>query len=222
MYRGLNEILRCIHASGCIYDDGKAIHVNHSTIKGLVCLSALSLLTFGATTGAKAQFLGSTLSWQYYFSGGPFGGSTTFVDNGGSGGNFSGFFDIIADDTSVTFNYSGFTGGSNSWNSSGLSLAPTIFNGIAVNVVSGPAITSLTIDPSTNMVGFNSSLISFTGNQIQVDWQGLAFNNATLVKLNLTGARTNATPEPGIIALLAGAVVTGGGFLLGRRRRLSK
>ena len=196
--------------------------MNHNTIKGLFCLSALSLLTFGATTGANAQFLGSTLSWQYYFSGGPFGGSTTFVDNGGSGGNFSGIFDIIADDTSVTFNYSGLTGGSNSWNTSGLSLSPTIFNGIAVNVLSGPAITSLTIDPSTNMVGFNSSLISFTGNQIQVDWQGLGFDSSTRVKLNLTGVRTNAIPEPGSIALLAGAVVTGGGFLLGRRRRLSK
>lgn len=191
-------------------------------IKGLICLSALSLLTFGATTGAKAQFLGSTLSWQYYFNGGPFGGSTTFVDNGGSGGNFSGYFDIIADNTSVTFDYSGYTGGSTSWSNSGLSLSPTIFNGIAVNVVSGPAITSLTIDPSTNLAGFNSSLISFTGNQIQVDWQGLAFNASTRVKLNLTGSRSNATPEPGSVALFAGSLVTGAGLLLKRRRRLSK
>ncbi len=196
--------------------------MNHNTIKGLVCLSALSLLTFGATTGAKAQFLGSTLSWQYYFGGGPSGGTTTFVDNGGSGGNFSGYFDIIANNTSVIFDYSGFTGGSSSWSPSALSLSPTIFNGIAVNVVSGPAITSLTIDPSTNLVGFNNSKISFTANQIQVDWQGLAFSNATLVKLNLTGSRSNAIPEPGTVALFAGSLVTGAGFLIKRRRRLTK
>ena len=207
--------------SGCIRDDGKAIHLKHNTIKGLVCLSALSLLTFGATTGAKAQFLGSTLSWQYYFNGGPLGGTTTFTDNGGSGGNFSGLFDIIADNTSVTFNYSGYTGGAGNYGGSVLSLFPTIFNGIAVNVVSGPTITSLSIDPSTNMVGFNSGNISFTGNQIQVDWQTLAFDSSTIVKLNLGGARSNAVPEPGAVALFAGSLVTGAGFLV-RRRRLSK
>ncbi len=196
--------------------------MNHNTLKGLVCLSALSLLTFGATTSAKAQFLGSTLSWQYYFGGSAFTGATTFTDNGGSGGNFSGYFDIIADDTSVTFDYSKFTGGSTSWSASGLSLSPTIFNGIAVNVVSGPAITSLTINPSTNLVGFDNSRISFTANQIQVDWQTLAFSNATLVKLNLTGPRSNATPEPGTVALFAGSFFTGAGLLLKRRHRLSK
>ena len=208
--------------SGCIRDDGKAIHLKHNTIKGLVCLSALSLLTFGATTGAKAQFLGSTLSWQYYFNGGPFGGATTFTDNGGSGGNFIGYFDIIADDTSVTFDYSRLAGGGGNFGASVLSLSPTIFNGIAVNVVSGPAITALTINPSTNMVGFSNSNISFTGNQIQVDWQNLSFDSSTIVKLNLTGVRSNATPEPGTMALFAGSLVTGAGFLVRRRRRLSK
>jgi Ca2+-binding RTX toxin-like protein len=88
-------------------------------------------------------------------------------------------FDILADDTSITFRY-GFTEFVGTWVPSQLSLAPTIHNGIAIDLLSGGTFQSVTIDPATNMVGFDSSRISFTSNEIQVDWQNLSFDSTTL------------------------------------------
>jgi Peptidase_C39 like family len=141
-----------------------------------------------------------TMSWQYYAFGGPFtfgGGQTsgTFVANGGVGGTFVGgsfqlYFNIIADSTSITFDYStynGIGGSAPSWSASDVSLPPTIHNGLAINALSGLTIHSVKIDPATNMVGFDPSRISFTSSQIQVDWQNLPFNTGTIVKLDING-----------------------------------
>lgn len=163
-----------------------------------------------AGNAARAGLLGSTLSWQYYAFGGAYTGTEsagTFVDNGSTGGTFIGggnetYFDIIADNSSITFNYSDLNAGDGSWTTSDLSLAPTIHNGIAVNMVSGPAITSVTIDPATTMAGFDMSRISYTASQIQVDWQNLAYSPTTIVKLDI-----NQVPEPSTFALLAAGCI---------------
>lgn len=173
-------------------------------MKRLLKSAQFTLLALGVATllsvPAKADLIGSTLSWQYYAFGGvlvgvngPEGG--TFVDNGGIGGTFETdpsepqYFNIIADGSSITFDYSPATAGT--WTLSQLSLAPTIYNGIAIDMVSGPAFDSVTIDPATNMVGFDASRFSFTGNEIQVDWQGLSYDASTIVKLDI-----NSTPVP--------------------------
>jgi hypothetical protein len=162
-------------------------------------------------TPARADLLGSTVSWQYYAFGGPYffeGGQTqgTFVVDGGVGGTFIGntdflYFNIVADGTSITFDYS-ITNQQGSWSPSELSLAPTIHNGIAIDLVLGPAFDSVTINPATNMVGFDISRISFTAGQIQVDWQNLPFNAGTIVKLDIG----TVIPEP------AGLVLFGSGL----------
>jgi hypothetical protein len=155
-------------------------------------------------SGSCRGLLGSTLGWQYFAYGGPYTGLNTFVDTGGVAGNFLGYFNIVADDTSFTFDYSTYPG-STSWSPSALSLAPTIHNGIAIDVISGPTITSVSIDPATNMVGFDPSRISFTGAQIQVDWQNLPFSSSTIVKLDINGS---SVPEPASLTLLGlGAIV---------------
>jgi hypothetical protein len=169
-------------------------------------LSFCAALLF--TTPGRAELLGSTLSWQYYAFGGPYffeGGQTqgTFVVDGGVGGTFIGntafrYFNIIADNTSITFDYS-ITNQQGPWSPSELSLAPTIHNGIAINLVSGPAFESVTINPATNMVGFDTSRISFTSGQIQVDWQNLEFNTGTIVKLDVV----TAVPEPASFVLFS-------------------
>jgi hypothetical protein len=82
-------------------------------------------------------------------------------------GTFDSYFNILGKPRSITFDYSPSSGGT--WSASGLSLPPTIYNGIAIDMVSGPPFTSVTVDPATNMVGFDASHISFTANQIQVD-----------------------------------------------------
>jgi hypothetical protein len=121
------------------------------------------------------------------------------VFDGGFGGTFTGItitcFDIIADDTSITFDF--LTSGT--WSPSAASLAPTIRNGIAINMISGPSFTSVTINPAANMTGFGESRLSFTGSQLQVDWQNLGFNVYTIVKLDVT---TAPVPEPSSSVLL--------------------
>jgi len=64
-------------------------------------------------------------------------------------------------------------------------------------------ITSVSIDPSTNMVGFNNSDITFTANAITVDFNNLPFDPATVVALDLN---TVPTPEPTTVILLPGAL----------------
>lgn len=179
------------------------------------------------TLTARGDLLGSTLSWQYYAYGGPYkkpgwNSSGTFVDNGGIGGTFGGlvsgeewvYFNILADGTSITFDYSVLTGPTDPfllWSDSGLSLAPTIYNGLAINLVSGPAFSQVTIDPVTNMLGFDTSRFSFTGSQIQVDWANLNFSPGTIVKLDV-----QTVPEPAMLSLLT---LGAGALLLVRRNR---
>jgi len=154
-----------------------------------------------APSTANGGLLGATLSWQYYAYGGPYnpqggGSSGVFKVNGGAGGEFKGgsavYFAIVAGNSSITFDYS-ITNHTGPWSASTLSLPPTIHNGIAINMVSGPAFTTVTIDPATNMVGFDPSRISFTNNQIQVDWQNLPYDASTIVKLDVN--RGSAGPQ---------------------------
>jgi len=131
--------------------------------------------------------VGAQMSWQYYAYGASYAGPYLFIDKGVSVGAFDSYFNILAKPRSITFDYSPSVGGT--WSPSILSLAPTIYNGIAINMVSGPPFTSVTIDPATNMVGFDSSRISFTADQIQVDWQNLAFTSSTIVRLDINQPR---------------------------------
>jgi hypothetical protein len=100
---------------------------------------------------ARADFLGSTMDWQYFAYGGPYTQPNVFVDNGGGVGTFvdtrgTAYFNIIADDNSITFDCSAFTSSLGRWTESTLSLPPTIHNGIAIDMISGPRFGSVTID----------------------------------------------------------------------------
>jgi len=186
----------------------------------LTLLGALGALAI-IPAAAPAQLAGASMSWQYYAYGGPYSGGTSsgsFVVTPGILGTFaipsSGivYFDIYADNTSITFDYSR-TSAPGTWSGSSLSLAPTIYNGIGLNVNAGPTLTSVTIDPSTNMAGFNASDLSFTGNQIEVNWANLSWDSNTIVKLDV-----NSVPEPFTIALCAGGL----GLAIARRRKAKK
>jgi hypothetical protein len=145
--------------------------------------AAVALFLASAPQAAMASLKNATLQWNYYCYGGLYQAGNNFTANGQVGGNFDGYFNISADKNSVTFDYSTSSGGT--WSSSQLSLAPTIYNGIAINLISAGTITKVKIDKATNMVGFNKSRISFTANQIQVDWQNLPFTPSTIVKLDV-------------------------------------
>ncbi|HEY3826231.1 MAG TPA: hypothetical protein VGL82_16810 [Bryobacteraceae bacterium] len=155
---------------------------------------------------ARADMIGTSLSWQYYGGGGPWDPGTpgtetsgTFVDDGGVEGTFiepteAGplpVFNIDADDTTITFDYS-VDEATGPWSASPLSLSPTIFNGVAINLESPGSFGTVSIDPVTNIAGFGASNFSFTGNQIEVDWENLEFSPSTIVRLDVT----MAAPEP--------------------------
>jgi hypothetical protein len=170
--------------------------------------------------------LGSSFGWQYYGGGGPYNpgnGSVTsgiFTDNGGIGGTFIDqggidIFDIIADDNSITFSYAP-DQSVGPWSNSPESLAPTIFNGIAINLLSSGSFTSVTIDPATNMAGFGASDFSFTSNQIEVNWADLPYNASTVVTLDVNSP-SSSTPEPATGNLMVVATLIIATFMSLRR-----
>ncbi len=180
----------------------------------------------GALDARADTIAGASFTWQYYADGGALpnnagsntGGSFT---GGGDGGEFIEpgvesdipLFNVDSTDTSVIFDYSPAQNPS-SWSSNSPLSLPSqggnsipIYNGIAVDLTSSGTITSVTIDPLTNMSGFTFSNVGFTDDQIEVDWSGLSFNPGTEVVLDVTlNGSTNPppgnTPEPGTGASL--------------------
>jgi len=168
----------------------------------LLLFAAGSVRALAGGVVAPSALLGQTFSWQYYAYGSLYQGSTQFVDNGGTAGNFEEEFNILADNNSISFQYLE----DGSWSPSALSLPPTISNGIAINSVNGPLFTNVTLDPLTNMVGFDDTRFSFTSSQIQVDWADLSFTPSTVVKFDVNSA---AIPEPSTYGLLLGGLALG-------------
>ncbi|HML18351.1 MAG TPA: PEP-CTERM sorting domain-containing protein, partial [Bryobacteraceae bacterium] len=64
--------------------------------------------------------------------------------------------------------------------------------------------------------GFNSSDLSFTASQIQVNWAGLSFSTSTEVVLDVT---TSSVPEPATFALIGSALLLLGASRWRRQRR---
>ena len=89
------------------------------------------------------------------------------------------------------------------------------FNGFRLYDVNGTiaAFTSVTINPSSNLLGLDASRITFDANNIYVNWDGLSVSASTFVTLNISGA----VPEPASWALMiAGFGMVG---FAARRRR---
>ena len=169
-------------------------------------------LALVAVSGAQATLLeGETVEVSYHFpeitSVYPPGPQVVVVGPGVEITNFpqDNVFDLDLSDTNLYFDYIRTT----SWNT-----AP--FNGVQIRDILGliPDFTSVVINPATNLVGFSAANITFDGDNIFINWQGLSFTSETVVSLDLVGS----VPEPstGLLVLLGVSLFAG---LRGRNRR---
>lgn len=167
-----------------------------------------------APMAAQAQLAGKTVQVEYLFP----DASTVFNGNSvnvvvGPGVELAGFpvgdprtnVDLSNSNILVTYNSLG------TWTS-------TSFNGLHFfDVFSGiDAFTAVLINPATNMVGLDASRISFDADNIYVNWQGLSFDEHTVVSLDVNGMA--AVPEPATVGLMATGLL-GLGAVARRRRR---
>jgi hypothetical protein len=74
----------------------------------------------------------------------------------------------------------------------------TAFNGVIFTATAPHDIATATVDPSTTMTGFDDTRVSITTDRILVNWAGLSYQDAELVKVNFT-----FVPEPASGLLVA-------------------
>ena len=149
-------------------------------------LKTLVLVAVAAVGSLNASVLtGDTVNITYYYP-----NLTSAVESigtfavPGTSSSYFGVFTMDVADNSLTANFTDTT----SW------VAPVPFNGFVLTDETNSPFTGVTVDPATNMAGFTATNVSFTPNQILVDWQGLSFDTSTVVKLDINAS---ATPEPG-------------------------
>jgi hypothetical protein len=165
---------------------------------------------------ADASFLGDQLTTGYYFpdAATAYGSATfapggtnpsspvTVVDPGQEAtGNIEGVTTLNIDFADSTLQVTLNTVLNNPvWNSDS-------FNGLIFQSPNSLGIAGVTVDPSTNMAGFDASRVSFTGNEIRVNWQGLGYVDGTVVRLNFA-----FVPAPSALSLLLPGIMVAGFF----------
>jgi len=99
------------------------------------------------------------------------------------------------------------------WNANG-------FNGIVFTSPDPLGITAAVVDPATTMAGFDDSRVSFSQNQILVDWHGLSYVDGTVVQVDFTfpPSPPATVPEPATGAMV-GTALFGLGAIMRRRSK---
>jgi len=156
--------------------------------------SWLALLLWA--THAHAGLTGDQIHWQYYAYGDAFvvGGSPGSFVAGSTEDHFAdssaNYFTIRGNDTQIILDE---FGGISPWSGSEVSLDEAglfIRNGFVLNGFDAP-IAHVWIDPSSSMVGMDSSRLTYTAAAIAIDWAEVGFAPTSQLVLNVS-----LVPEP--------------------------
>ena len=176
----------------------------------LLCLGVAMLGLLAGASQARAGLLGDSVDTQYIY---PTAGTFyqdlgTLAVNPSATFNSFGQTDYTVTDSNITIT---------DVNGTPVNFTPAAFNGVTfTDVTRNPGITGVTIDSSTNLAGFNSSLISFTGDEVSVNLQSLTMLPTSVVSLDL---QFSSVPEPATHIGAGTAALVGLAYAWRRRRR---
>jgi len=179
-------------------------------------------LALGSTLAA-AQLTGQTVRAQYYFPDLSTPVSTPVDSIVGAGIEVTGFhadnpimnIDYSANSILITYNVAS--------SFSSVDFSGIVFSDLNVTI---PAITGVTLNAATNMVGLDASRISFTADTVSINFRGLSATDATVVQLDLSFAAApggTVAPVPTLsqwtLIVLMLLILAGAGVTVARRRR---
>ena len=86
-------------------------------------------------------------------------------------------------------------------NTSGSFFVTAAFNGVSITDLTNPsAFTAFSVDPASNVIGFNSSDVSLIGGVLYINYEGLNTPYGSLAQVDLTAPA--GVPEPTTLLLL--------------------
>jgi len=184
--------------------------IKENTMKKLLVAGA----ALAVSISTQASFDGATVQATYYFP-----DTNTVLDQEqavvGPGVEFTTFpdgdprtnIDISATNIYITYN------SASSWTTA--SFNGEFFQGLTPL----PTITGASFNPATNMAGLDASRLSFTADSISINWNGLPFDENTVVSVDVQfGAAPSATAVPTLPAYALGLTMLG--LMLAALRRL--
>jgi hypothetical protein len=185
--------------------------IQSRAIFGLKSLLAVLILSALGSTAARADILGDTVVIQYLYP-----DSSTQYPLSATG---------VVTSTGVTLNVFGnqnVTVFGTDVQMVGLQsfFWPVVFNGVSIDDLTNPsAFTAFSIDPATNIPGFNLSDVFIQGGLLFVNYQGLTTPAGSLAQVDFSGSNNSTVPEPSGLMLVGTGVI--GAFCTFRRRLIS-
>jgi hypothetical protein len=168
-----------------------------------------SFAILGVSQAASASLLGDSITAEYYIpdlsSPYPPARTQTVTSSGALYAGFGGgVFDVTVTPSRIIADNFAFED----------SFSADPFNGFVLTDNTKP-FDPVFVDALTNMVGFDSSRITVSGNQLFINWQGLLFNTGTKVVLDV-GAPSAVPLPPAALLFMPGLGLLG---FMARRKK---